>query len=441
MIEWFDGSRSALADLFALADDAPEQVQRYRELGRVLVAKEGPDVIGHLQLISGERPDDAEVKSLAVDPDHQRSGIGRSLMRRAIAICREEHRTALLVATATADTGVLRFYQRLGFRFQRVERDVFTSAAGYPPVEIDGVALRDQIWLSLTLKDSRARPAIRQVRIARHTDRLDELVRFYRDGIGLAEVGGFRNHDGYDGVFLALPGTGAHLELTAGGSHRAPEPHPESLLVLYLGDEQAVHAVAARLRSAPVVPANPYWAQHATTFADPDGFHVVLVPDRWEPAQAPSRIRDATMTEREALEALQRRSSDVWEQYRAALAAHPDAIELPQAFIERGWVRVAIDDVGAPVGFSVVIPDRGEAHELDGLFVEPAHMKRGVGRALVADAAERALGQGAEHLDVTAGPAEGFYEKVGFHRVGDAQTRFGPAVRMRRELRSPSPVG
>jgi hypothetical protein len=38
-----------------------------------------------------------------------------------------------------------------------------------------------------------------QLRIARHTERLEELVRFYRDGLGLAEIGGFRDHDGYHG--------------------------------------------------------------------------------------------------------------------------------------------------------------------------------------------------------------------------------------------------
>jgi GNAT superfamily N-acetyltransferase len=136
------------------------------------------------------------------------------------------------------------------------------------------------------------------------------------------------------------------------------------------------------------------------------------------------------------LETLQRRSSDVWEDYREALAANPDAIELPQSFIDKAWVRVAVDDEDAPIGFSVVIPGRGAAHELDGLFVEPARMFCGVGRALVADAAARASAQGADCLEVTAGPAGGFYEKLGFHRVDAAQTRFGPAVRMRRNLRS-----
>jgi GNAT superfamily N-acetyltransferase len=131
---------------------------------------------------------------------------------------------------------------------------------------------------------------------------------------------------------------------------------------------------------------------------------------------------------------LQRRSSDVWEAYRAQLAAHPDAIELPQSFIDQGWVRVAVIDDGTPVGFSVVIPTNDRAHELDGLFVEPDHMRSGVGRALIEDAAARAARAGAERLEVTAGPAQGFYEKLGFQVVGVAKTRFGPAVRMVRKL-------
>jgi len=122
-----------------------------------------------------------------------------------------------------------------------------------------------------------------QLRVARHTERLDELLGFYRDGLGLTEIGGFRDHDGYDGVFLGVPGSGAHLEFTAGGEHGAPVPHPESLLVLYVGDGEAVQAVVARLGVDPVEPANPYWAEHGVTLEDPDGFRVVLVGESWPP--------------------------------------------------------------------------------------------------------------------------------------------------------------
>lgn len=120
-----------------------------------------------------------------------------------------------------------------------------------------------------------------QLRVARHTERLDELVAFYRDGIGLPEIGGFRDHEGYDGVFLAIPGAEAHLELTSGGDRSAPAPHPETLLVLYLGGEPAVREILDRLDGDPVAAANPYWADHGVTVEDPDGFRVVLVPERW----------------------------------------------------------------------------------------------------------------------------------------------------------------
>jgi GNAT superfamily N-acetyltransferase len=283
-IDWFEGTRAGLDELFALADDSPQAVQRYRELGRVLVARDGSVVIGHLQLIEGEGG--LEVKSLAVTEERQGAGVGRTLMERAIEVARGEGRAELVVSTAAADTRALRFYQRLGFRLLRVVRDVFTPETGYPAIDIDGVPLRDQVWLSLTLDSTavaRGRAYEMQLRVARHTERLSEIVRFYRDGIGLRELGGFRDHDGYDGVFLEVPGSGAHLEFTAGGEHAAPVPHPESLLVLYMGDAAAVEAVAMRLGRGPVAPANPYWGEHGVTVEDPDGFRVVLVPNLWRP--------------------------------------------------------------------------------------------------------------------------------------------------------------
>lgn len=120
-----------------------------------------------------------------------------------------------------------------------------------------------------------------QLRIARHTERLEEVVAFYRDGIGLPEIGSFRDHAGYAGVFLAVPGTDAHLELTTGGTHGAPAAHPETLLVLYVGNATVVDAVVQRVGVQPVAAANPYWAEHGVTIEDPDGFRLVLVPERW----------------------------------------------------------------------------------------------------------------------------------------------------------------
>jgi len=150
-VDWFTGPRDALADLFALADDSPEQVETYRDFGRVLVAREAGAVMGHLQLVGGERDGEAELKSLAVREDQQGRGVGRMLVERAVEGCRDDGLSTLLVATAAADTRVLRFYQLLGFRMLRVERDAFTPETGYPGIDVDGIPLRDRVWLSLEL--------------------------------------------------------------------------------------------------------------------------------------------------------------------------------------------------------------------------------------------------------------------------------------------------
>jgi catechol 2,3-dioxygenase-like lactoylglutathione lyase family enzyme len=122
-----------------------------------------------------------------------------------------------------------------------------------------------------------------QLRVARHTNRLEAIVSFYCDGLGLEELGRFSGHEGYDGVFISVTGSGAHLEFTTGGDHEPPEPHPETLLVLYLGSAEAVAEAVARAGSEPVEPANPYWGRNGVTLLDPDGFRVVLVPEAWEP--------------------------------------------------------------------------------------------------------------------------------------------------------------
>ncbi len=136
---------------------------------------------------------------------------------------------------------------------------------------------------------SRARPPwpsalpVRQVRVARPTDRLDEVVRFYRDGLGLPELFRFDGHEGYSGVMLGLPGTQYHLEFThhSGGSP-GDAPTEDNLLVLYFDSRDHVDATVARLATVgghPVDAENPFWpANGGVTVEDPDGWRVVLMP-------------------------------------------------------------------------------------------------------------------------------------------------------------------
>jgi GNAT superfamily N-acetyltransferase len=146
------------------------------------------------------------------------------------------------------------------------------------------------------------------------------------------------------------------------------------------------------------------------------------------------RFRHGRPDERSELEALQRRASLKWEEYRADLLANPDAIELPVNQLQENRVRVA--EIGSQrVGFSVVIPKAPGVSDLDGLFVEPDRWGQGIGHALIVDSLSLARRQGAQILEVIANPlARGFYEKCGFAEFGTAETRFGPAISMRRPV-------
>jgi len=153
VILWHEGPRTPLRHLFELADDSSTQIDSYIHLGRVLVARNARgEILGHLQLIPTASADTVELNSIAVREDHQRTGIGRRLVDRALAICREEGVQTVTVTTATADLDNVRFYQRCGFRATKIARDVFTEAKGYPPqLEANGIAVRDSITFTLLL--------------------------------------------------------------------------------------------------------------------------------------------------------------------------------------------------------------------------------------------------------------------------------------------------
>jgi GNAT superfamily N-acetyltransferase len=137
-------------------------------------------------------------------------------------------------------------------------------------------------------------------------------------------------------------------------------------------------------------------------------------------------LRLAEPHERAELEELQRRASLELPEYREDLLANPDAIHLPPAQIANGQVIVAVLD-GELAGFAAVV-----AGELDGLFVEPDLWGSGIGQALVEAATHEARLSGMT-LKVTANPsARLFYQSCGFSVEGEAQTRFGPALRMSR---------
>lgn len=124
-----------------------------------------------------------------------------------------------------------------------------------------------------------------QLRVARPTDHFSEVLQFYRDGLGLVQLGAFEDHDGFDGVMLGMPGASYHFEFTRKRGHAAGRaPTEDNLIVFYLPDKSEWQAVVDRMIAIGYSPRpsfNPYWDRAGITFKDPDGYRVVLHNASW----------------------------------------------------------------------------------------------------------------------------------------------------------------
>ena len=123
------------------------------------------------------------------------------------------------------------------------------------------------------------------LRVARPTDNLTAVIRFYEEGLGLTRLGSFEDHAGFDGIMLGVRGAPYHLEFTSNRNHRAGRaPTLDNLLVFYLPDRAEWQGAIDRMRAAgyaPVPSFNPFWDRSGCTFEDPDGYRVVLQNAAW----------------------------------------------------------------------------------------------------------------------------------------------------------------
>ena len=116
-------------------------------------------------------------------------------------------------------------------------------------------------------------------RYARHTNNLDNLIEFYQNIIGLERLGGFKDHSGYDGVFLGFPNQDWHMEFTYSNDKANHHPDRDDLIVLYLDSEEEIQTIIGKAKQAAIIPVtsqNPYWNEKGVELTDPDGFGVML---------------------------------------------------------------------------------------------------------------------------------------------------------------------
>jgi len=124
------------------------------------------------------------------------------------------------------------------------------------------------------------------LRVARPTNDMAMILKFYRDGVDLDVLYEFRDHEGFDGVMLGRPNAPYHLEFTSQRGHVVPgAPSQDNLLVFYLPVASEYASALQRMQAQGFVPVrsfNPYWDEGGTTFEDGEGYRVVFYNGQWQ---------------------------------------------------------------------------------------------------------------------------------------------------------------
>ena len=130
------------------------------------------------------------------------------------------------------------------------------------------------------------------------------------------------------------------------------------------------------------------------------------------------RIRKAVTEDAPALTRIAHEAKRHWGYPEHWLRHWQDELTISADFIAGNDVYVAEDESGL-VGFYALII-RKEKAELDHLWVTPQHIGTGVGKELFLHAMQHAARERVAEVEISSDPnAEGFYRKMGAHRIGE----------------------
>ena len=134
----------------------------------------------------------------------------------------------------------------------------------------------------------------------------------------------------------------------------------------------------------------------------------------------PAKIRMAMAGEASDLTALCLRSKAHWGYDAEFMRRCVPSLTVSEQSIAQGPVLVATDEAGRAIGTVSVVPD-GDDVELGLMFVDPAAIGGGIGRALFDEAVELAHRLGYRRMTILADVnAALFYERMGAHFIHDA---------------------
>ncbi|AOA57521.1 GNAT family N-acetyltransferase [Acinetobacter larvae] len=131
------------------ADPDWHTVSQYLAQSRVLGMYVQQQLIAQLTLCSLNQTE-AEIKNIAVLEHYRGKGLAKQLIAEAIDYCQSQQFDKLWIKTGNSSLAQMALYQKMGFRMQYIEKNVFLNY----PEEIweNGIRCLDQVVLARMLK-------------------------------------------------------------------------------------------------------------------------------------------------------------------------------------------------------------------------------------------------------------------------------------------------
>lgn len=137
--------------MLLLADPSKAAVEQYLANGKLYVAEWDDTVVGAYILLQADGPL-WELKNIAVAEEWQGKGVGKALIAAAISSASGLGAERLEVGTGNSSLDQLAFYQKAGFRMQRIAKNYFTLNYDEPIFE-NGIQCTDMVILAMDLED------------------------------------------------------------------------------------------------------------------------------------------------------------------------------------------------------------------------------------------------------------------------------------------------
>ncbi|MCD8511531.1 MAG: GNAT family N-acetyltransferase [Bacillus sp. (in: Bacteria)] len=136
-------------DLLLMADPSQKLVEEYVNRGDCYIAEWNNQVMGVYVLLP-TRPDTVELVNIAVAEEQHGKGMGKRLVKHAVATARGKGYKTMEIGTGNSSIGQLALYQKCGFRITGIDQDFFIRHYEEEIFE-NGIQCRDMVRLSQDL--------------------------------------------------------------------------------------------------------------------------------------------------------------------------------------------------------------------------------------------------------------------------------------------------